>query len=118
VQLGSISDGASGTLSHPFNRDWAMSVMGTYTHSSGLIRSPLANQLLGISQTYNSVFAGVQATRRLTGHTSVYFGYTVTSQTASGNGVTTSPNVFSGTGNIFSVGISWAPRSTTVGQLF
>jgi hypothetical protein len=118
VQQGAISDNVGGSVSRPFGRDWAASVMGSYSHNSAVVASQF-NHLLGISQNYNSVFGGVQTTRRLTQHVSGYFSYTVTAQTgSSSNPVSAVPTVFNGVGHVISLGVSWAPRSTTVGQLF
>ncbi|HEX7158546.1 MAG TPA: hypothetical protein VF214_06015 [Edaphobacter sp.] len=117
VQQGAITDNVSGSVSRTYGRVWATSVMGSYTHSSGLVADQI-NQLLGVSHTYNSVFAGVQVSRSLTQHLSGYFSYTVNAQTGSTHAVTAVPNVFTGVGNAISFGVTWAPRSTTVGQLF
>jgi len=118
VQQGSLADSVTGAVSHTYSRDWQGSVSGGYTHSSALIQSQAVNNLLGINGTYNSFFGGVQATRRLGEHSSLYMSYTAIAQSSNSSPVPSSPNVYSGVGSIFSIGYTWAPRSTSLGQLF
>ncbi len=115
VQQGSLSDSVAVTVSRSYGRDWQGGLMGNYTHSEALITNQQLNQFLGVSGTYNSVFGGVQVSRRLGLHSSAYASYTLQHQ-SSGSNPTSSPYVFNGTANIFSIGISWTPRSTRLGQ--
>ncbi len=115
VQQGSISDAVSAAVSRSYGRDWQGSITGNYTHSQALITNQQLNHFLGVSGSYDSVFGGVQVSRRLGLHSSVYGTYTLQHQ-SSGDNPTTSPSVFSGTSNIFSIGVSWTPRSTRLGQ--
>jgi hypothetical protein len=115
VQQGSLSDSVTGSVSHSYGRDWQASVSGSYSHSDALITNQQLNQFLGVNGTYNSVFGGVQVSHRLSQSTSAYASYTAQEQSGSYSSVS-SPNVFSGISNIFSIGITWAPRSTRLGQ--
>jgi hypothetical protein len=116
VQQGSLADSVSASVSRSYGRDWQGSINGSYTHSNALITNQQVNQFLGVNGTYNSVFGGVQVSHRLGAHSSAYASYTVQEQSSSSNSSASSPNVFSGTANIFSIGITWAPRSTRLGQ--
>ncbi|MCL2660086.1 MAG: hypothetical protein FWD64_06160 [Acidobacteriaceae bacterium] len=116
VQTGTIQDNISGTVSHSFGRDWQAAATVGYTNSSGLITDPTVYQDLGISSGYGSVFGGLQVSRRLSTLLSAYGSYMAISQTSSG--ISTAPNVFSGTGNIFSVGLTWSPKGLIPGHLF
>jgi len=118
VQQGTISDSISASVNRSYGRDWQAAITGSYTRSSGLIKSQAINQLLGIAQTYDSFYGGLQITRRLGMHTTGYFSYTVQAQNSSSSTVPNGPNVFSGVGNIFSLGVTWAPRATSLARLF
>jgi hypothetical protein len=116
VQQGTLSNSFSGGASHTFGRDWQGSLTGTYTRSTALVANAESAALLGISKEYDTFFGGVQVNRRLTVHTSAYASYTVVHQSGSGFTASTAPNVYTGTGQIFGIGIVWTPQSTRLGQ--
>lgn len=117
VQQGSLMDTVSASVSRAYGHDWQASITGNYTHSDALITNALVNRYLGVNGTYNTVFAGVQVSHRLGVHTSMYAGYTVQQQSGSNSvGSVNSPTVFNGVANIFSIGITWTPQSTRLGQ--
>ncbi|WP_263367322.1 hypothetical protein [Edaphobacter bradus] len=115
VQQGTIANVVGASLMREFGSLWQATATLGYSHSEGLIQSPTINAALGIRGTYNSVYGGVQVTRALGRHASCYASYTIENQS---NSLTSAavPNVFNGTANIIGIGITYAPRSTRLGQ--
>jgi hypothetical protein len=116
VQQGTLSNSFSAGGSRAFGRNWQGSLSGTYTRSTALVSNQASASLLGISKEYDTFFGGVQVTRRLGAHTSAYASYTVVHQSGSGFTTSTAPNVYTGTGQIFGIGVTWTPQSTRLGQ--
>lgn len=119
VQQGSLIDTVSASVSREYGHDWQGSLTANYTHSDALITNALVNRYLGVNGTYDTFFAGVQVSHRLGVHTSMYAGYTVQQQSGSNGsslGSVYSPTVFNGVASIFSIGITWTPQSTRLGQ--
>lgn len=114
VQQGSLMDNVVGSFTHSYGRNWQLGVTGSYTHSEALITDQQINQALGVNGTYNSVYGGVQVSRRLSVHASAYASYTALEQ--SNISSTPVPSVYSGVGSIFAIGVTWTPRSTRLGQ--
>jgi hypothetical protein len=113
VQQGSVADNVTGSVSREYGRNWNAALNLSYAHSVG-IQNPAAIQIYGVGGTYNTVYGGVQVSRRIGQHASGYFSYTVQDQSASDSG--TAINAFSGTAQTFAIGITYTPRSTRLGQ--
>jgi hypothetical protein len=103
VQTGAISDSISASVQRSFNRDWAGSLSGAYTRTSGLVNTDIS-----------SVFGGVQVNRRLTNNLSAFAGYTGIHQ--SYNNTLATRNAFNGFSQVFSIGITFSPRQSRLGQ--
>lgn len=114
VQQGSLMDSVVGSYTHSYGRDWQMAVTGSYANSEALITNQQVNEALGVNGTYNSVYGGVQVSRRLSVHASAYASYTAVEQ--SNTSSASVPSVYSGVGSIFAIGVTWTPRSTRLGQ--
>lgn len=113
VLPGALSDSVSGSLGHSYGHNWVASINAAYTHTSGL------TQLTGIPTApthlvYNTVFGGVQVTRRISEHLSGYLSYEAQNQ--SNNYSSGAGNALNGTSHTFGIGISFSPRSTRLGQ--
>ncbi len=103
VQTGAISDSISASVQRSFNRDWAGSLSSAYTRTSGLVNTNIS-----------SVYGGVQVNRRLTNNLSAFAGYTAIHQTY--NNTLAARNAFNGISQIFSIGITFSPRRSRLGQ--
>lgn len=114
VQQGSLTNSVVASAGRPFGPNWQGSINAGYTHSSSLITYAPVNEVLGIEQSYNTTFGGAQIYRRLGAHLSAFASLTIQNQ--SGSASSAAPNIFSGTSQIFSVGITYTPRSTRLGQ--
>ncbi len=103
VTAGAFSDSIVGAAHRQFGRDWSVSGSLGYSRSRsipGVTIAPFA---------YDSVSIGAQGVRRLGRRFSAYASYTLEHQTTSNIG--TAQNAFSGTYNIFGIGVSYSPGS-------
>jgi hypothetical protein len=123
VLPGALSDSIGFGGGRNYGRNWVLSITGAYTRSSGLTNLTYLNSLQGtttpistppVNEVFNTIYAGVQARRRITTNLSGFLSYTAQSQSTnySLNGV----NASSGTSQTFGFGISFSPRSTSLGQ--
>jgi hypothetical protein len=123
VLPGALSDSIGFGGGRTYGRNWVLSINGAYTRSSGLTNLTNLNSLQGtptpaattpVNEVFNTIYAGVQARRRITTNLSGFLSYTAQSQSTnySLNGV----NASSGTSQTFGFGISFSPRSTRLGQ--
>jgi hypothetical protein len=113
VLPGAISDSIGGGVGRSFGRDWVASVSASYSHTSGL------TQLAGIpgapsKEIYDTVFGGIQVTRRIGTRFSGYLSYGAQNQTS--NFFLPGQNALNGTSQTFGIGITYSPRSTRLGQ--
>jgi hypothetical protein len=104
LQTGAISDSASGSASRSYGRMWATSASLSYARTSGLVDNSLSS----------TVFGGVQVNRRLTNTLSGFMSYTAVTQSA--NSTLFFQNAFNGFTQSFSIGVTFAPRMTRLGQ--
>ena len=104
VQTGAISDSISASASRSYGRMWATSASLSYARTSGLVDNSLST----------SIFGGIQVNRRLTNSLSGFASYSGIHQAASSTLI--SRNAFNGFTQSFSIGISFAPRMTRLGQ--
>jgi hypothetical protein len=122
VLPGALSDSFGFGGGRTYGRNWVVSVSGAYTRSSGLTDIGGVNSLEGTStstttpvhEVFNTVYAGVQARRRISPNLSGFLDYTAQNQST--NYSLSVPNTLSGTSQTFGIGISFAPRSTGLGQ--
>lgn len=113
VLPGATSDSIGASLAHSYGRDWVASATVAYTHTTGL------TQLTGIpgappKEIYDTVFGGVQVTRRISARLSGYISYGAQNQ--SSNFFLPGQNALNGTSQNFGIGITFTPRSTRLGQ--
>jgi hypothetical protein len=108
VIFGAITDSLGAGMSRPINRDWSASLQVGYSHSLGL--APLD----GVIPVYDATFGGAQVARRLGEKFSVFGSYTAISQST--NQSASQFGAFSGLNNVFSFGITFAPRPLIHGQ--
>jgi hypothetical protein len=116
VLPGALSDGVSGSVGHTYGRDWVGSLSAAYTHTSGLTQVTNGTSLVPTNEIFDTVYGGVQVTRRISTHFSGYASYTVQNQTSNNLNPITVPNALNGTSQTFGVGITFTPRSTNLGQ--
>ncbi|MDW5267481.1 MULTISPECIES: hypothetical protein [Acidobacteriaceae] len=119
VQPGALSDDISASIGRSYGPDWRASLSGNYTHTSGLLQE---GALVGSSTslfpyaggTTNLTFAGVQVSRKLTDSFSAFATYNIQHQSIDDS--LSTQNAFSGLTQTFGVGITFSPRSTSLGQ--
>jgi hypothetical protein len=116
VLPGALSDAVSASIGHSFGRNWVGSMSAAYTHTSGLTQVTSGDTLIPTNEVFNTVYGGVQVTRRISTHFSGYVSYTAQSQSNNEVNLLTAPNVLTGTSQTFGVGITFTPRSTNLGQ--
>jgi hypothetical protein len=123
VLPGAESDSVTASLGHSYGRDWVASISASYTHTAGLTQVGALIPGAPSTLVYDTVFGGLQVTRRISPHFSGYFSYqaqnqsnnySLTGQTPAGQSVY--GNVINGTSQTFGVGITFSPRSTRLGQ--
>lgn len=117
VQTGALSDSIMGSVGRPLSRNWMGSVNGNFTRTSGLVYlAPLPGGTIpaGANETTKSFYGGVQVTRALGRVWSCFFNYTAQDQSI--NSAFIGQNAFSGFSQTFGIGITYAPRSTRLGE--
>jgi hypothetical protein len=112
VLPGAFSDGVGFGVSRAYGRNWVASLNGAYTRTSGL--TYIVNSLVPTHELYDTVYGGVQVTRRFSTNFSGYLTYTALNQST--NFSAGPQNVLSGTSQIFGIGVTFSPRSTRLGQ--
>lgn len=114
VLPGAESDTVSGSVGHPYGREWLVAVTGSYQHSRGLTDVGVEGVTVAVKETFNTVYGGVQVSHSFSPHFSGYASYTVANQ----NIVNEIPgqNAFDGTSQTIGIGISFTPKSTLLGQ--
>jgi hypothetical protein len=114
VLPGAVSDSISAAVSRAYGRNWVASLTGTYVRSSGLAQFATGTSSTPTNVVFDTDYAGVQVTRRISEAFSAYASYTAQNQ--SYNNLFAAQNAFSGTSQIFGIGITFTPRSTRLGQ--
>jgi hypothetical protein len=118
VLPGAFSDSIVGSASRAYGHNWAVSGNVGFTRTSGLGASLNSNLIVlpgvGSYGNFDSTFAGAQVTRRISDSFSGFASYTASNQTY-GN-VRSLPGAISGLVQSFSIGVSWYPKSTNLGQ--
>lgn len=117
VQTGALSDNVNGSIGRPLSRNWMGSVNGSYVHTSQLLYVPPgAGGTIppGENVSYNTFYGGAQLTRALGRSWSCFMSYTAQNQSV--NNTFAGQNAFSGFSQTFGFGITFAPRSTRLGE--
>lgn len=119
---GGLADSVGFTAGRAYGRNWVASLDGGYTQTSGLrdLAGPGSpdegspNPVTPTHEVYQTVYSGVQLRRRFSTNFSGFLTYVVTNQTT--NYSLGAQNVSRGTSQTFGIGITFAPRSTQLGQ--
>lgn len=114
VVAGGLSDTVSASLGHSYGRNWVASISAAYSHTSGLTQLATGVPGTPANEVYDTVFGGVQVTRRISARFSGYLSYGAQNQ--SSNYFLGSQNALNGTSQTFGIGITFSPRSTRLGQ--
>lgn len=114
VLPGVISDNINASLGHTYGHNWVASLNAGYSHSAGLTQIFNGTSVVPLNEVFDSVFGGVQVTRRISLHFSGYASYEAQNQSQNNN--LTAPNALNGTSQTFGVGITFTPRATRLGQ--
>jgi hypothetical protein len=121
VLPGALSDVVGFGAGRSYGRDWVVSLSGAYTHTSGLTDLAGLNAAEGnpasvtpVHEIYETVYGGVQVRRRITTNLSGYLSYTAQNQST--NYSLGAQNALSGISQTIGIGISFSPRSTSLGQ--
>jgi hypothetical protein len=83
VFLGAITDRASFTYSRQLSRVWNVSATASYAHNVNLVPLFTPTQNIPANASYDSMYAGFEAQRRVGRDSEVFFGYVGRYQTAS-----------------------------------
>jgi hypothetical protein len=114
VLPGAFSNSVGFGAGKAYGRNWAVSINGAYTHTAGLTYLAGLNSQAPAYETYDTVYGGVQVSRRFSTNFSGYLTYTGQNQTT--NYAFGAPNALSGTSHTFGAGVTFSPRSTRLGQ--
>jgi hypothetical protein len=104
VQTGAISDSVGASAQRTYGQGWAASISGSYARNSGLVDGNVSS----------GVYGGIQVNRRLTKTLSGFASYTGIHQSV--DATLAAQNAFNGFSQVFSLGITFAPRMTRLGQ--
>jgi hypothetical protein len=118
VLPGAESDSVTASVGRSYGRDWVASITASYTHTAGLTQVAALVPGAPSNLVYDTVFGGVQVTRRISPHFSGYISYQAQNQSNnySLTGQNTLRNALNGTSHTFGIGITFSPRSTRLGQ--
>ena len=108
VLLGALSDTVSAGLSRPLSRNWIVAANLGYSRSSSLAAFP------GFAADTQSIFGGIQGSRRISRSLSGYLSYTAIDQSVSNSAATV--NAFSGLNHVISAGITFSPAAIHHGR--
>jgi hypothetical protein len=114
VLPGAFSNTIGFEAGRTYGRNWAASLSGAYTRTSGLTNLGGTSLLAPTNETYDTVYGGVQVTRRFGTNFSGYLAYTALDQTT--NYSFGAPNALNGVSQTFGIGVTFSPRSTRLGQ--
>jgi hypothetical protein len=105
VQTGAQADTVTASLQRSYGADWSVGLTTSLSRTSGL-------SLAGVTQ---SIFGGIQVSRRLTTSLSMFVSYTGVHQSIP-PALTVGP-AYSGFTQTGAIGITYAPRAKRLGQL-
>lgn len=112
---GALSDSIAVGIGRTYGHNWAASASGAYTRTTGLTRLGIATVAAPTKEQYDTIFGGLQLTRKFGSNFSAYVTYSAQDQSTN-YALGASPNALSGTSQTFGVGITFSPRSTRLGQ--
>jgi len=115
VQAGALSDSIMGSIGRPLGRNWMGAVTGSYVRTSGLlattpISGPVPASTNGSTKTF---YGGGQLTRGFGRAWSGFLSYSAQDQSINAS---VGQNAFSGFSQTFGIGITFAPKSTRLGE--
>lgn len=110
---GAMGDSISGSFSRELSRDWALSTWVSYTRTTGLLYTT-SQASVGNDGAIETVYGTLQLRRRFTRTISGYASYSAQNQDV--NSRLAAQNVFTGLSHTIGFGLSWAPKSTRLGD--
>ena len=123
VQTGALSDSISASIGRPLSHNWMGSVSGSFAHTSQLLYLPPVTGGItpsSANESYKTFFGGAQLTRALGRSWSCFASYNAQNQSlnnASGaQNALAAQNAFNGFSQTIGIGITFAPRSTRLGE--
>ena len=117
VETGALSDTVTASIGRPLSRNWMGSVNGSFAHTSQLLyQPPVPGETIpsGANVSYKTFYGGAQLTRALGRSWSCFMSYSAQDQSI--NNPFVGQNAFSGFSQTFGFGITFAPRSTRLGE--
>ncbi len=117
VQTGALSDTITASIGRPLSHNWMGSVNGSFAHTSQLLYQPsVPGETIpsGANVSYKTFYGGAQLTRALGRSWSCFMSYSAQDQSI--NNALIGQNAFSGFSQTFGFGITFAPRSTRLGE--
>ncbi len=115
VLPGAFEDSVQASYQNIYAKNWMSALTSTYIQASGFGNGIPGSTILGSNGNIDSAYARIQITRRLGRDFSTFASYTAEDQTYAQS--LSTQNAFSGFGQIVSIGVSFSPRSTHLGQL-
>jgi hypothetical protein len=110
---GAEADSVSATFSRNINRDWAASAWVNYTHTNGLLYTTSSSNI-ATNGAINTEYGTIQLMHGFTRTISGYVSYSVQNQDV--NTPLAAQNVFNGISHTVGIGVTWAPKSTRLGD--
>ncbi len=104
LQTGAFSDSVTAGVQRTVRRDWSTSLTASYSRTTAL----------AVPGTTQTVYGGVQVSRRLGRSTSLFLSYTAVDQLTAA--ALAGSNAFSGFSQGGSIGVTFSPRGTRLGQ--
>ncbi len=108
VVEGAISDSVSLGVQHPLGRNWQAAIDGSYSRSSSL------STIGGIHVDFQSIYGGLQVSRKISRPLFGYLSYTAVTQ--SGNDLAATQNAFNGLTHIIAIGLTYSPGAIHAGR--
>ena len=108
VIYGALTDSLSLSAQRQFSRNWQAAVTGSYFRSVALAQVP------GFNENFQGTDGSIQLSRKIGRSFSGYVSYTALTQSTGTPG--TSQNIFSGFGQVFSVGLTYSPGAIHPGH--
>jgi hypothetical protein len=114
VLPGAESQNLAASIGHTYGKKWMTSASASYGHSDGLARFAVQGSVVDVNEVFDTVVGGLQLTRGFGPHFSGFASYSIAHQ--SNKNSIPGLNAFDGTSQSIGFGVSFAPRSTRVGQ--
>jgi hypothetical protein len=118
VQAGALADTIQGSVGRPLSRNWMSSVFANYSRTSGLLTTTGFTSGTLPSTVNNGVtntfYTGAQLTRAINRDWSGFVSYSAQNQSTTNSLV--GQNALNGFSQTFGIGITYAPKSTRLGE--